>query len=144
MFVVKKATTPQELQSILDLRYEILRKPWQQPASTATDGLEANSINAFISDLNGKAIACGRLQENESRVGQVRFMAVDTTYQGKGLGKLIMDFLEEEARKLQLQKVELHARENALAFYKSCGYTLMETSYLLWDQIQHYLMEKEL
>jgi GNAT superfamily N-acetyltransferase len=71
-------------------------------------------------------------------------MAVDADYQGKGLGKLIVTKLEEEARKINLHTIELQARENAVEFYKSQGYVVKETSFKLWDIIQHYLMTKEI
>ncbi len=144
MFEVKEAQTPAELDAIIALRYTILREPWQQPIDTARDALEETSVNAFISDANGKVIACGRLQENEGKTGQVRYMAVDKQYQGKGLGKLVLQFLEQKAITLQLHKIELQARENAVQFYESNGYTVKEPSFLLWGIIQHYLMTKDL
>jgi N-acetylglutamate synthase-like GNAT family acetyltransferase len=82
------------------------------------------------------------LQENENKIGQIRFMAVEDGQQGKGLGKKIVEFLEIKAKELQLTKIELQARENAVKFYESMGYTIKERSFLLWGQIQHYLMEK--
>jgi len=142
MFVVKESGTQKELDAILDLRYKILRAPWKQSLESATDGLETASINAYIADEKGTVIACGRLQENENKIGQVRYMAVDDAYQGKGLGKLILSFLEKKGKELGLEKIELHARENALAFYESAGYKHKEISYKLWGIIQHYLMEK--
>jgi N-acetylglutamate synthase-like GNAT family acetyltransferase len=144
MYNVKIATTEAQFLAILQLRYKMLRQPWNQPIETATDNLEQRSINAFIEDEHGMAIACGRLQENEHKTGQIRFMAVDSAYQGKGLGKKILAALEEQARMIQLANLELQARENAVVFYKSCGYFIKETSFLLWGQIQHYLMEKVL
>lgn len=142
MFTVKEATTEKELEGILKLRYRILRKPWGQPAATATDGLEKTSFNAYIADEHGNIIACGRLQENENKIGQIRFMAVHDKYQGKGLGKLIVAFLEKKGKSLQLNNIELQARENAVKFYEGCGYSIKEKSFLLWGIIQHYLMEK--
>ena len=144
MHTVKQATTNSQLNSILQLRYEVLRAPWNQPIETATDDLEKSSINAFIEDESGQIIACGRLQENENKVGQIRFMAVHRTYQGKGLGKLIVDFLENRAQELDLKIIELQARENAVEFYKRCGYAIKQKSFLLWNQLQHYLMEKQI
>lgn len=144
MFRVREAHTPQETQAIIALRYEILRKPWDQPAATATDDLESASVNAFIADEAGQVIACGRLQENPGKTGQIRYMAVDKHYQGKGLGKQILGFLESRANEMGLAKIELQARDNALEFYKSAGYTIKEKSFLLWGLIQHYLMEKDL
>ncbi|HOZ86325.1 MAG TPA: GNAT family N-acetyltransferase [Bacteroidia bacterium] len=144
IFTVKLANTAGDLDAILQLRYKILREPWQQPIATATDALEGSSINAFIEDEHGNVIACGRLQENENKTGQIRFMAVHQHYQGQGLGKLIVAFLEEKGKVLGLEKIELQARENAVDFYKSCGYNIKEKSFLLWGLIQHYLMVKKL
>ncbi|MDX2173315.1 MAG: GNAT family N-acetyltransferase [Bacteroidota bacterium] len=142
MYKVKQASTETDFKNILQLRFDVLRKPWNQPIETATDDLEQSSINAFIEDENGNAIACGRLQENENHIGQIRFMAVSSSHQGKGLGKMIIKFLEAKAKEKQLKEIQLQARENAVKFYKSCGYSIKETSFLLWGQIQHYLMSK--
>lgn len=144
MYSVKIASTNQQLNSILKLRYEVLRKPWSQTIDSATDQLEHKSINAFIQNNKGVFIACGRLQENENKIGQIRFMAVDQNYQGKGLGKLIITSLEEKAKELKLNKIQLQARENAVSFYKNNGYVMIEKTFLLWDQIQHFLMEKQI
>ena len=144
MYSVKIATTNLQLNSILKLRYEVLRKPWSQTIDSATDQLEEKSINAFIQNNKGIVIACGRLQENENKIGQIRFMAVDQNYQGKGLGKLIITCLEEKAKELKLNKIQLQARENAVSFYKNNGYVMIEKTFLLWVQIQHFLMEKQI
>lgn len=142
MFTVKEAQNKNDVERILQLRYDVLRAPWNQPIDTATDSIEEKCVNAYIEDENGKVIACGRLQKNENKIGQIRFMAVSDKYQGKGLGKLIVNHLEKRGAELQLTSIELQARENAVNFYKSCGYSIMETSFLLWGIIQHYLMVK--
>lgn len=144
MFTVKRSSTPEEFKKIFGLRVEVLRKPWNQSPETATDAQEDQSYNSYIENENGEAIACGRLQENGNKVGQIRFMAVSDKYQGKGLGKMIVSDLEEKGRELGLRTIELQARENAVEFYKSCGYAIKEKSFLLWGIIQHYLMTKEL
>lgn len=143
MFEVHIAKDKATIDRIIDLRYDVLRKPWGKPKETATDDLENSSINAYIEN-NGEMIACGRLQNNGSGLGQMRFMAVHPDYQGNGLGKLIVVKLEEEARNNKIHTIELQARDNALQFYKSCGYVIKEKSFILWDIIQHYLMIKEL
>lgn len=143
MFKVQIAKDKATIDRIIDLRYDVLRKPWDKPKETATDDLENASINAYI-EKNGEVIACGRLQDNGSGIGQIRFMAVQANYQGKGLGKLILVKLEEEALNNKMHTIELQARDNALLFYKNCGYAIKEKSFILWDIIQHYLMIKEL
>ena len=141
---VKESASAEELEKIIGLRYRILREPWQQPFETSRDELEDQSVNAFIADDKGNAIACGRLQRNSADTGQIRYMAVDERYRGKGLGKQILKYLEKRALKMHMQKVQLQARENALDFYKHQGYMVVERSFLLWGKIQHYLMEKKI
>jgi N-acetylglutamate synthase-like GNAT family acetyltransferase len=143
MYKVQIANSQNTINQIIDLRYAVLRQPWDKPKDTATDELELSSINAYIEN-DREVIACGRLQDNGSELGQIRYMAVDVNYQGKGLGKLIVAKLEEEAKRIGLTSIELQARENAVEFYKSQGYIVKETSFKLWDIIQHYLMTKEI
>ena len=140
---VKEALTAADLKKIFDLRYNILRQPWNQPYESASDEQEASSVNAFV-ERDGKAIACGRLQHLDQKTGQVRYMAVDVRYRGEGLGRLILAFLESRATELGMKKIVLQARENALEFYQRNGYHNVEKSFLLWGKIQHYLMEKSL
>jgi predicted GNAT family N-acyltransferase len=144
MYKLQTARSEHEVERIIQLRYKMLRAPWNQPIDTATDGLELKSLNAYIEDEHKQIIACARLQENQEKTGQIRFMAVENKYQGKGLGKLLVNFLEQKGKELKLSKIELQARENAVDFYKSCGYDIKEKTFLLWGEIQHYLMEKKL
>ena len=141
MYQVNISSNKETIQRIVALRYEVLRKPWLQPMETVTDELEFSSINAYI-ETNHQVVACARLQDNGNGIGQIRFMAVSESQQGKGLGKLVVKALEEEAKKQGLKKIQLQARENAVEFYKACGYSVKEKTFLLWDLIQHYLMEK--
>jgi N-acetylglutamate synthase-like GNAT family acetyltransferase len=142
--IVKFAENKQELDAIIELRYHILRKPWQQAFDTSSDGQEDTAHNAFIADDNNKVVACGRLQKNSSNVGQIRYMAVDNASQGKGFGKKILQALEEKAREIGLSEIELQARENAVDFYKANNYKLIEKSFVLWNIIPHFLMRKKL
>ena len=141
---VKFAKTDHEIERIIDLRYKILRQPWHQPIETATDELENKAYNAYLNNEDGEIVACGRLQENENKTGQIRYMAVANGQQGKGFGKLILKALEEKAKEIGITTIELQARENAVAFYERHDYHLKEKSFLLWGIIQHYLMYKKL
>jgi N-acetylglutamate synthase-like GNAT family acetyltransferase len=141
MHTVKESNSEKELDAIVQLRYKMLRQPWGQPIDTARDELESKSLNIFIED-NGKVVACARLQENEGRIGQIRYMAVADDYQGRGLGQLLLSYIEKKAKERALEKIELQARENAVGFYSRHGFITREKTFLLWNTIQHYLMEK--
>jgi len=141
--VVSQPSSDSDLESYFALRYMVLRKPWGQALGTERDAEEETSIHAFIKE-NNHVLAVGRLQFVDENISQVRFMAVDPIQQGKGLGKMVLRYLEERSLEASRNKVILHARENALKFYESCGYRIKERSHLLWGQVQHWLMEKDL
>ena len=52
--------------------------------------------------------------------------------------------LEEEARRRGALRVQLDSRESAVPFYEKNGYAVVAESYLLWGEIPHFLMVKEL
>ena len=134
--------TDEEFEKYFNLRYEILRKPWNQPPSSTIDEWENQSIHVLMVSEKNEALACGRLQLNSKDEGQIRSMAVRKDLQGKGLGKMIIGYIEEKAHQLKLKKIILDARINAVKFYERCGYRVVGESYLLFGEIQHYRMEK--
>ena len=138
-------TTSEEFKKYYNLRYEILRQPWRQPRGSERDEGEETSLHRMIIDKKtGKALAVGRLQFNSEDEVQIRYMAVADDLQGKGLGSQIISALEDVALGKGITRIILSARENALQFYKSNGYEIVEKTHLLFGEIQHWLMEKEL
>lgn len=133
-----------EWEAYYDLRYRILRQPWQQPR-----GSEKNEGDAWALHLacfeNGKILGVVRLDTQESDVyAQVRFMAVERSSQGSGIGRKLILEVEKYAKNLGFHEMMLHAREEALPFYQKLNYELVEKSHLLFGEIQHYKMKKNL
>lgn len=126
-----------------DLRWRILRAPWHQPHGSEKDTLESVSIHRMICN-DDSTLAIGRLHPAGSAKMQIRYMAVDTEFQGQGLGGLILESLEIQAIEFASNTIILHARENAVPFYEHRGYKVIEPSHRLFDQIQHYYMVKSL
>lgn len=141
---VVEPSSSEQFESYYSLRYEVLRKPWKQPLGSERDESENEAVHAAIYHESGKCIAAGRLQKNNHLTGQIRFMAVDNNYRGLGLGKLIVGYLEQKAREMGLNCIILQARENAVPFYEAMNYSVKEKTFLLFGEIQHYLMEKSL
>ncbi|HPQ08701.1 MAG TPA: GNAT family N-acetyltransferase [Bacteroidia bacterium] len=141
--MIKLATTKEELEKIFQLRYEVLRKPWNQTYESSFDELDKISYNAFIEE-SSICIACGRLDILNSTTAQIRYMAVKPEYRGKHYGQQVLVYLEKLAKEKGIQKIILHARENAVDFYLKNNYKIIQPSHLLFNTIQHYLMEKTL
>lgn len=140
---LREACSTEELEKIFFLRFKILREPWNQPYESARDEFESQSVNSYA-ELDGEVVACGRLQRTGTDTGQIRYMAVASGKQGQGFGKMILEHLEKRAREFGFRSVCLQARENAVPFYSASGYRTSAKTFLLWGQIQHYLMEKSL
>ena len=143
MKIIQPATE-QELKMYYDLRYEILRKPWNQTYDSTFDEWEKNSVHALMLDDNGEAIAAGRLQINSDEEGQVRSMAVKENEQKKGYGNEILHWLEEEAKRRNMKHIVLDARDIAVDFYHKNGYLIEGDSYTLFGTIVHFRMKKTL
>jgi len=138
--------TSEQWESYFSLRYEVLRKPWGQLPGSEKELDDDTSINGMIADLNGLALAVCRIHLVKPGEAQIRFMAVRPAFQGKGLGKSILRFTEHLGirRFENLERIILHAREKSLPFYQSNGYQIQEKSYVLFGEIQHYLLMKDL
>ena len=127
-----------------ELRWRILRAPWQQ-GGDARDETDNTSVHRMVvCNDNGKVVAVGRVHRLDERRGQIRYMAVEQGFERQGNGSLLLTALEKAALDMALETVILHARENALPFYRHHGYALVEPSFLLFDEIQHFLMTKRI
>jgi len=143
MIFISSPRTSEEFEKYFELRYNILRKPWNEPKGSERDDQEDASFHASAI-LNDEIIGACRLQFIDLQTAQIRYMCTQIEYQGKGVGKKLVDYVEDYAISKNVKKIILHARENAVEFYIKCGYTTISTSYLLFGSIQHFLMEKQL
>ncbi len=102
---------------------------------------ESYKLAAF---QNKQLIACGRLHMNTSTEAQVRFMATDSNYRSLGVGAKLLNALENIAKELKAKTIILEARAEAKKFYETQGYDTVKKSYVLFGDIQHYLMSKRI
>ena len=107
------------------------------------DDLESSSYHLMGIDDGNKVIASGRVHFNDPKEAQIRYMAVNENLKRKGIGSEIVEKLEEFASSKGAKKMVLNARENALSFYLSLGYT-EKGPYQSDTGIPHSKMEKDL
>ena len=144
MNVCRAPKNEQELQQYFQLRWQILRQPWQQLIGSEQDEHEQQAIHRCIFDQEHQIIAVGRLHKTDQYHAHIRYMAVSTHMQGQGLGEQLLLSLELEATKQGVKQVFLNARESATSFYQRLGYQQGEFSHLLYDDIKHFSMSKTL
>ena len=136
--------TAAEWNDYFDLRWRVLRAPWQQPRGSEKDDLEAESQHLMIAGEDLRPLAIGRLHFNTPAEAQVRFMAVDPPAQGRGLGGKILRECERRARLGGAKSIVLNAREDAQQFYLKHGFTVVGPAPTIFDAVKHVRMRKEL
>lgn len=144
MNTLRAPNTEEEFSKYYELRWQVLRKPWQQALGSEKDDHEKDAIHRMIIDEQSTVLAVGRLEKTTDKQGQVRFMAVDEKAQGQGLGQQIIIELEQQASQLGMTEICLNARDTASAFYQKLGYENQGYSHTLFDDVKHYRMTKKL
>lgn len=139
-FIIRPPRTAREFEAYYQLRWQVLREPWQQPRGSEQDDLETAAVHraAFETD---QLRAVGRLHLIDATTGHIRYMAVHPAAQKRGLGSLILQSLETEACILRLDRLVLNARDSALKFYQQHGYRVCSPGPTHWG-VRHLSMEK--
>jgi len=135
---------PREWDEYFDLRWRILRAPWNQPRGSEKDDREELSEHLMILDRDSRPLAVGRLHFNRPDEAQVRYMAVEPEMQGRGLGGQLLETFEERARAAGATSIVLNAREDAQRFYQRHGFITVGPAPTIFDAVNHVRMRKDL
>jgi len=100
----------------------------------------------FVAIENGKAIGTGSLanfgtRETPSYYGTAIFVALE--FHRKGIGRQIMQKVEEKALELGANKITVRAAVNARHFYEKLGY-IYRDGIELPDEKGNFVMDKDL
>ncbi|MBN9298501.1 MAG: GNAT family N-acetyltransferase [Filimonas sp.] len=131
-----------EYKQMVELRYQILRKPLGLDFLQEELDKEAEDIliGAFDDD---KLEGCCMLSNAGNKTVRLRQMAVIAGLQGKGLGRSLMQFAENISRDMGYRKITMHARTTAVGFYEKLGYKVAGEEFTEVT-IPHFTMEKAL
>ena len=140
--VIRPPQTTEEFERYRDLRWRILRAPWNQPKGSEVDELESKAFPIMVCEVDGIPVGVGRVHFNSETEAQIRSMAVEEEWRGKGIGSIVIKELEKIAIEKGAKKIILQARDNAVKFYERNGYKVVKPSHTLFGSIAHYLMEK--
>ncbi len=126
--------------AIRDVRTDVFVREQAIPFELEYDENDLTCTHAVAYD-GLKPVATGRLDfQQQGRIGRV---AVLESYRRRGLGTLIMQALEKEARAGNLTQIWFHAQVSAVPFYLSLGYAVVGDEFMEAD-IPHVSMEKQL
>jgi len=134
----------EDFERYYELRWRLLREPWQQPRGSERDPLESQSIHLMACADAKSPVGVARLHFNSAEEAQIRYMAVAADVRGQGIGCALLEALELRARALEAQWIVLNARERAAGFYARAGYQVVAAAQPLFGTIPHVAMRKSL
>ncbi|MDQ2679818.1 MAG: GNAT family N-acetyltransferase [Candidatus Eremiobacteraeota bacterium] len=86
------------------------------------DRTDPQSAHVILTE-GSQTFAAGRFYRNEFGDAQIGRMAVRKSARGRGLGRMMLDALLEEAGRRGYSRATLHAQVHALDFYRKAGFT---------------------
>lgn len=134
---------------LLNLRSKILRNNLDPNLCRFPGDKEKNSFH--IGAFNGNTLIGGvSVMKNECKKKelpncfQLRGLFVDKEFQHNGIGKTIVNFVENRLRDSGVNYLWMNARESAVLFYLKLNYSNSKISYVINEIGLHYLMYKKL
>ena len=136
-------------EDLLNLRSKILRNNLDPNLCRFPGDKEINSFH--LGAFNGNTLIGGvSVMKNECKKKelpncfQLRGLFVDKEFQHNGIGKTIVNFVENRLRDSGVNYLWMNARESAILFYLKLNYSNSNISYLINEIGLHYLMYKKL
>lgn len=136
-------------EDLLNLRSKILRNNLDPNLCRFPGDKEINSFH--LGAFNGNTLIGGvSVMKNECKKKelpncfQLRGLFVDKEFQHNGIGKTIVNFVENRLRDSGVNYLWMNARESAVLFYLKLNYSKSNISYLINEIGLHYLMYKKL
>ncbi|HWA47775.1 MAG TPA: GNAT family N-acetyltransferase [Dongiaceae bacterium] len=89
------------------------------------DALAEPDVHFFVARENGRALGCGAFVIAGGKSAEMKRVFVDPTARGKGVARLIMEALEQEAARLGIDLMQLETgikQPEAIALYRKFGY----------------------
>jgi predicted GNAT family N-acyltransferase len=141
---VVEANTPELLDACFAIRMAIFVEEQGVPASDEFDAFDALGTEArhILLYVDGVPAASSRLRIVE-QVAKLERICVMLDYRKHGLGRVLINKLEEMAKEDGLEKAKLHAQVQASGFYERLGYA-PASEVFMEDGIPHLLMTKKL
>jgi predicted GNAT family N-acyltransferase len=123
MIEVRLARSAKDVEQCLRLRWTVFVEEQGVRPSLELDGHDKTDAVHALALVDGVPCGAGRLIFIAPGVARIQRMAVIDDARGSGVGKALLAFLEDEARRRGATRLTLWAQVQARAFYEKAGYT---------------------
>lgn len=134
------------LEEIVDLRHAVLRAGLPREAAVFA-GDEAEASRHFGAFDGATVVGCATLHANSwegEPAWQLRGMASDPGYRGRGVGRGLLRFLEGDIADAGMRLLWCNARVPAAGFYEAMGWSVRSDAFDIPTAGPHYRMVKRL
>ncbi|MER6772229.1 GNAT family N-acetyltransferase [Streptomyces bacillaris] len=130
-YTTRRAVEESDLAACFQVRKDVFVGEQDVPEEIEYDAHDATAVHVLAVAADGTALGTGRLLHGEVAaaktggdltVGSLGRLAVTRQARGLGVGAALVRAIEEEAARLGLTAVDLHAQTHALGFYERLGY----------------------
>lgn len=109
-----------ELNAVLRIRKIVFIKGQHVPKSRERDGLDSTSKHVIVF-YNSKPTGCARIRFLGKKAKLER-IAILSSYQGKGFGRKLMDYLIQYCKRKGAKEIVVHSQIYVKDFYLVCGF----------------------
>ncbi|MFD3646763.1 GNAT family N-acetyltransferase [Streptomyces cyaneofuscatus] len=130
-YTVRRAVEESDLAACFQVRKEVFVGEQNVPEEIEYDAYDPTAVHVLAVAADGTALGTGRLLHGadaagktggDLTVGSLGRLAVTRQARGLGVGAALVRAIEDEAVRLGLTAVDLHAQTHALGFYERLGY----------------------
>ncbi|KAJ2964118.1 hypothetical protein NQZ79_g1044 [Umbelopsis isabellina] len=146
--LVTQAINPQDIQSCYDVRIRVFVHEQQIPLELEIDEYDPVCLHWLATALEDsqqsrQALGTVRLYPvPNSSIGKLGRLAVDLSARGLGLGRRLVEALEQDAKAKDMTSIECHAQVAKRSFYEKLGYHVMDETVFIEDGVEHVKMGK--
>ena len=127
--IIKKALSEEDIQHCMNIRFKVFVEGQHVPINEEVDGKDGKAFHYLLSvDENPAGVARVRCLDQHFKIERI---GITDEYQGKGLGRNIMQFILADLMALSmLNKVKLSSQTHAIAFYEKFGFAVCSDEYM--------------
>ncbi|MBT2377134.1 GNAT family N-acetyltransferase [Streptomyces sp. ISL-111] len=130
-YTTRRAVDQSDLAACFQVRKEVFVGEQNVPEEIEYDAYDPTAVHVLAVAADATALGTGRLLHGagaagktggDLTVGSLGRLAVTRRARGFGVGAALVRAIEDEAVRLGLTAVDLHAQTHALGFYERLGY----------------------
>jgi GNAT superfamily N-acetyltransferase len=138
---------PAAVDELVDLRHRVLRAGLPRDAAVFPGDELPTSLHFGAFDAANNAVGCGtfhRSQWENAPAWQLRGMATDDRFRGRGVGAVVLQLGEEMARRDadSIRQLWCNARIAAVPFYRRAGWSVVSEAFEIPTAGVHFRMTK--